>query len=158
MEGEEADVMMLTSDDMIPCMEGYDDIIFQGFQHCFPEFDGGIKFNDGLRPEGDPLMVMPVLGSKLYKAIGYFYCPEYTSLYCDNDLTNICAGLEKFVIAKICIIRHEWIPGNHPDADEMHKEQDSTEMYIKDKAVFDKRITEGFDLERIREALEGQKV
>ena len=27
MEGESADVMLLTSDDMIPCLEGYDDIM-----------------------------------------------------------------------------------------------------------------------------------
>jgi len=158
MEGEEFDVALLTSDDMIPCLEGYDDIIFQGFQQCFPDFDGGIKFNDGLRPVDDPLMTLPVLGGKLYKAMGYFYHSEYVSLYADNDTTNICAGLGKFVIAKICIIRHEWIPGNHPDADEMHQEQESPELYAKDKAEFEKRGTEGFDLERIREALEGQKV
>jgi len=158
MEGESADVMLLTSDDMIPCLEGYDDIIFQGFEHVFPDFDGAIKFHDGLRPVEDLLMTLPVIGGKLYEAIGSFYHPEYESIYADNDMTAICAQLNKLSVASICIIRHEWVPGNHPDADELHQLQESPELYAKDKAIYDKRTESGFGLEKIRKALEGQTV
>jgi len=53
---ENADVLLLASDDMIPQIKGYDDIIFKEFELYFPSFDGAIKFNDGLR--SDDLMTL----------------------------------------------------------------------------------------------------
>ena len=48
LEGENGDVLLLASDDMVPVMMGYDKIIFAAFQQVFPKFDGAIKFWDGL--------------------------------------------------------------------------------------------------------------
>ena len=35
LEGETGDILVLTSDDMVPCMEGWDDIIAMGFDQVF---------------------------------------------------------------------------------------------------------------------------
>ena len=43
LEGESADVLMLISDDMIPQMANYDEIIFDAYADTYPDFDGGIK-------------------------------------------------------------------------------------------------------------------
>jgi len=157
MDGEKADVYLLTSDDMIPCAEGYDDIIFAAFEHCFPEFDGAVKFNDGLRPANDPLMTLPIIGKRLYEAMGNFYHPEYVSLYADNDTTRICAGLEKFAMSDFCIIRHEWVPGDHPDADELHQEQESPDLYEKDKSIYEDRLKNNFDIDTVKKKMDSAK-
>jgi hypothetical protein len=156
MDGESADVMLLTSDDMIPTTKGYDDIIFSGFKEYFPDFDGAIKFYDGLRPPNDALMTLPIIGRKLYEAMGNFYYPGYESLYADNDTTHICAMLNKFVVSQMCIIKHEWVQGDHPDADELHQLQESPEMYQKDLEVFNSRKANNFNIETIRNRLNPQ--
>ena len=46
LEGESGDILVLISDDMTPCFEGYDDIIAMGFEQVFPDYIGAIKFND----------------------------------------------------------------------------------------------------------------
>ena len=49
MEGEDADVLLVASDDMNPVRRGYDQVIFDAFEHAFPDFFGAIKFWDGNR-------------------------------------------------------------------------------------------------------------
>ena len=36
LEGEKGDILVLVSDDMTPCLEGWDDIIAEGFNQMFP--------------------------------------------------------------------------------------------------------------------------
>lgn len=153
MENETGDILILSSDDMIPCLEGYDDIISQGFDDCFPDYVGAIKFNDGLRPESDLLMTLPVMGFPLYEAIGYLYHPDYTSIYCDNEMTSVCAKLKKLAISPVCLIRHEWIHGHNPNADALHQRNESVEMYQKDGAVFNERMKLDFEVDKVKERL-----
>lgn len=156
LEGEHGDILILTSDDMIPCLEEYDDIIVKGFEQCFPDYCGAIKFNDGLRPSEDLLMTLPVLGFPLYEAMGYLYHPDYESLYCDNEMTNVCAKLNRLAISSICIIRHEWVQGTHPNADELHRKQESRDQYQKDGVVFQRRMENDFEFERVKSDLDAK--
>ena len=153
LENETGDILVLTSDDMIPCLEGYDDIISQGFDQCYPDYVGAIKFNDGLRPKEDLLMTLPVMGFPLYEAIGYLYHPDYTSIYCDNEMTSVCAKMNKLAISPTCIIRHEWIHGNDPTADALHQRNESSEMYQKDGAVYNERMKIDFEVDKVKERL-----
>ena len=59
LEDETGDVLLVTSDDMIPAAMNYDAIIADGFKEIFPNYDGAIKFNDGLR--NDALMTLPCM-------------------------------------------------------------------------------------------------
>lgn len=156
LDDETGDVLLVASDDMVPVMEEYDDIIYQAFQKTFPDYDGAVKFNDGLR--NDMLMTLPCLGWKLYKAIGHVYHPDYTSLYCDNEQTQVCYMLNKLAATPTCIINHQWVPGNHELADELHKRNENPEMYAKDKVVFDERAKIMFDIDKVRENLEALEV
>jgi hypothetical protein len=137
LENEEADVLLVASDDMIPQIQNYDDIIFQSFNHVFPNFDGAIKFNDGLR--NDDLMTLCVMGWPLYKQFGYIYHPEYTSVYADTEQTLVLKKIKKYAISDICIIRHAWTPAPW---DELHARNENSEMYSKDKEVFDRHMKE----------------
>jgi hypothetical protein len=146
MDGAEGDVLLLISDDMFPVQEDYDDIIYRTYQNTFPDYDGAIKFNDGIRK--DPLMTLPCLGWKLYERFGYIYHPDYTSVFCDNEQTSACMLMGKFAVSDICIAKHLWIPGNHDQADELHQRNDSGEMYEKDGKVFEERKNNNFGVLR----------
>jgi hypothetical protein len=146
MEGETSDVMMLISDDMVLQQEGYDDIILTDFNNVFPDFDGGIKYNDGFRPIQDPLMTLPVIGGKVFEQWGYFYHPDYTSVYCDNEMTEALIRMKKFAMSPVCISKHEWT--NEP-FDELHARNENQEMYRIDKEVFDRRKEQNFGVENV---------
>ena len=144
LEGVDGDVLLLASDDMVPVQMGYDDIIFSAFQHTFPDFDGAIKFWDGLRPKEDPLMTLTVMGFPLYKQFGYIYNPEYKSLYCDNEQTQVCAALNKLRRCDLCIVQHQW-SGEPWDA--LHARNENAEMYGVDGETFKRRAANKFDME-----------
>jgi len=144
LENESADVLMLVSDDMIPQAKNYDDIIFELFSKAFPNFDGGIKFHDGLR--NDILMTLPILGWKLYEKFGYIYHPEYTSLYCDTEQTISLQMMGKLGISDICLAKHEW---TSEPFDDLHARNENADMYQKDGAVFERRKMKDFDVRKV---------
>tara|TARA_R100000458_G_C8272613_1_gene247473 strand:+ start:1714 stop:2439 length:726 start_codon:yes stop_codon:yes gene_type:complete len=149
MEGEEFDILLLFSDDMIPQIENYDDIIVQNMEHHYPDCDGALNFNDGLRPDWPRIMTLAILSRPIYESMGHIYNPEYKSVYADDEQTTVCRLLGKLTNLDLCIIRHEWLPGNHPDADEMHAEQESPEMYAYDRAIFERRMSENFGIDPV---------
>lgn len=146
LEGEEGDIIILVSDDMIPCFEGWDEIIVQGFEQLYPDMVGAIKFFDGLRPKEDILMTLPVLGWGLYEKFGYIYHPDYTSLYCDNEMTMVCHSLNKLAISPLCLFRHEW---THKPFDDLHARNENKQMYEVDGKVFEERKKRNFDIEQL---------
>lgn len=157
LEEETGDILVLISDDMIPCLEGWDDIIAEGFRQLFPDFHGAIKFNDGLRPKEDLLMTLPVLGFPLYEAMGYVYHPDYTSLYCDTEMTALFAKMNVLATSPTCIIRHAWVPGDHPEADALHQRNENAEMYGKDGAIYQERMKNDFDMNKVKERLDAKR-
>ena len=146
LEGVDGDVLLLASDDMVPVQMGYDDIIFGAFSQAFPDFDGAIKFWDGLRPKEDPLMTLTVMGFPLYKQFGYIYNPEYKSLYCDNEQTQVCATLNKLRRCDLCIIQHQW---TGEAFDSLHARNENPEMYGVDGETFKRRGANKFDMEEM---------
>lgn len=103
----EWDIVVLVSDDMIPQVKGWDDVIRNHMLAKFPDTDGILWFNDGF--QGDSLNTLCVFGRKMYESFGYIYNPEYKSLFCDTELTDLCKGklAKKCVYVPYCIIRHE---------------------------------------------------
>ena len=144
MEGVDGDVLLLASDDMMPVQMGYDEVIFQVFAHSYPNFDGAVKFWDGLRPKEDALMTLTCMGFPLYKQFGYIYNPEYKSLYCDNEQTQVCNALGKLVRCDICIIQHQW---THEPFDTLHARNENAEMYNVDRETHERRTANKFDME-----------
>jgi hypothetical protein len=143
LEGVDGNVLMLASDDMVPVQQNYDDFIFQAFSMTYPDFDGAIKFWDGFRPKNDPLMTLPVLGFPLYRKFGYIYHPDYTSLYCDSEQSEVCRMLGKLSVCDVCIMQHQWTPSHF---DILHARNETSEMYTLDGGVYERRKRAGFDL------------
>lgn len=106
MEGVEFDVVLLASDDMIPQVDAYDDIIMQAYALHYPDYSGAIWFNDGR--VGTALCTLSILGKQLYDRFGYIYHPQYKSLWCDNEFHDVCHSWGKMTYVDHVIIRHAW--------------------------------------------------
>lgn len=101
------DIVVLVSDDMIPQVSGWDDVIRSHMMSRFPDTNGILWFNDGHQAE--KLNTLCIYGRRIYQEFGYIYQPEYKSLFCDTELTDRCRGdlKDRCLYVPYCIIRHE---------------------------------------------------
>lgn len=79
-------VMLVASDDHIPVVQGYDKIILDHMAEHFPDTDGSLWFDDVRQPA---INFVPIIGKAYYDRYGYVYHPEYISLWCDNEQTEV---------------------------------------------------------------------
>lgn len=101
------DIVVLVSDDMIPQIKGYDDVIRNHMMARFPDTNGILWFNDGY--QGDKLNTLTIFGRKMYESFGFLYHPSYKSLFCDTELTDQCRSshMDRTLYIPYPIIRHE---------------------------------------------------
>ena len=118
------DIVVLVSDDMIPQVKGYDDIIRSKMT---PDRDRIIWVNDGT--QGYKLNTLSIMGKTMYDSFGYLYHPSYKSLFCDNEFTDLCKGdlASKCSYIEEILIRHE-----HPTTG--YKEWDT--LYVQNQKFF----------------------
>ena len=103
----EWDILVLISDDMIPEVRGYDNIIRDNMKQHYPDTDGVLWFFDGWRRD---LNTLCILGRKYYDRFGYIYNPEYKSFWSDAEFTDVGNMLGRQTFIDNIIIRHL-----HPD-------------------------------------------
>ena len=149
------DIILLASDDMIPVVSGYDDIICRDMETHFPDTDGVLHYNDGFSGQGN-LITLSILGKKYFDRFGYIYNPEYQSVFSDDEFTQIARILNKVVYSDRCIIQHQWvgipyvrasrgeIPANEVQRDALHERNESQKMYDYDRAIYEKNKAKNF--------------
>jgi hypothetical protein len=150
-------VILLASDDMIPIVSGYDDIICKDMARHFPDTDGVLHYNDGFSGQ-DKLITLSILGMKYFNRFGYLYNPEYKSVFCDDEFTQVARLLNKVVYSDRCIIQHQWVGipysmaangklnPNEIRRDFLHERNESQEMYSHDRPIFERRKAENFGI------------
>jgi hypothetical protein len=136
------DIILLASDDMIPQVKGYDEIIVNKMLENYPDTDGVLWFNDGY--QGNKLNTLCILGKKYYERFGYIYFPEYKSTWCDNEFMSVANLLGKQTYFNEVIIKHE-----HPDwgfggQDDIHKKNHIDLSY--DMNLYNNRKLINFEL------------
>jgi len=137
------DIVVLISDDMIPQIKGYDNIIESEMRNNYPNTDGCLWFNDGYVE--DRLCTLSILGKKYYQRFGYIYHPEYVSMWCDNELTEVGKMLNKIKYDDRVIIKHEhpaWNKSVEKDANYLENEP----YYDIDKSVYIRRKLVNFNI------------
>jgi hypothetical protein len=105
------DILCCHSDDMAFILAGYDDVIRQ---HCGE--DDFVHFPDGYANQ--KLCTYAIMGVKYYKRFGYIYNPDYKSLWCDNEQTEVAKKLNRYKYVNDHILQHRH-PANgfgKPDA------------------------------------------
>tara|TARA_Y100001938_G_C8082580_1_gene430054 strand:- start:762 stop:1472 length:711 start_codon:yes stop_codon:yes gene_type:complete len=143
------DIVICASDDMVPKAYSWDQRIVEAMQDHFPSLDGCVHFNDG-NTNGD-LITFSILGRKLYEYFGYIYHPDYKSLYCDDEFTQVvkAMGKEKYIDNVIITHEHYSVEGteNHGDVDFAARK--TLHYSGRDQLVFNKRKEMGFPKHRI---------
>lgn len=136
------DIILLASDDMIPQLYGWDQIIIDEMHSRYPDLDGVLWFNDG--HVGQRLNTLVCCGRTYYKRFGYLYNPVYNAFWCDNEFMDVANILGKQTYIDRVIIEHQ-----HPIW--MGKGQDRLNMrdnqyYNSDEAIYHERKQRNFDL------------
>jgi len=129
----EWDIVVLVSDDMVPQVKGYDDIIRNHMVTRYPDTNGIVWVNDGT--QGSKLNTITIMGRVMYNSFGYLYHPAYKSLFCDTEFTDLCKGslASKTTYIPQVLIRHEHPGTGFPEKyDQLYLKNQtywSTDMY-----------------------------
>lgn len=139
-----ADIIVLVSDDMIPQVRGFDDVMVRDMKTHFPDYDGMLNYNDGFRNDWPNICTLTVYGMKYYRRFGYIYNAEYESVYADNEQTRVGRMLGRIRDIDNVLIRHEW---NKPEYnDDLRVRTENPSSYEKDRKTFEEREKRNFDL------------
>ncbi|MGC9260012.1 MAG: glycosyltransferase [Phycisphaerae bacterium] len=138
--GMEPDVLILASDDMIPQVPHWDDIIAMTMAQKFPAMDGALHFDDGYIGS-NRLITLSIMGWNLYRRFGYVYHPAYGSMFCDNEFTDVVRHIGKYHYESRVLFRHCHV-GRQPDALFVRNQQ----WWDADKAMYELRTATGLGL------------
>lgn len=135
------DILIYLSDDF-DCPDGWVELIER-------EFDGVtkpmlLKVDDCLQNFNVPVLTCPIMNRALYERLGYFWHPEYKSMFVDEDLYWTCKNNGWLKLAPHLKFPHNHVSiGKAPD-DETYRR--SAANWDQGKAVFARRKKEGFPL------------
>lgn len=161
---DDFDVLLVGSDDMIPQVKGFDQIILDDMKATYPDGDGCLWYHTEdhqkelfkrhrrqILPSSREfyqkwICMLPIMGKAYYKRFNYVYHPSYKSFWCDNEQTEVAVKLNKITYLHKQIIKH-----THPSWDASGKDD---ELYSRnninwgyDQNNFRKRKSRGFPID-----------
>lgn len=132
------DILVNMSDDMVFTKKGFDDIIRES---CEDKKEGHLlHFPDGKTP----IVTLAIMDRAFYDRFGYIYNPEYKSLFCDNEQTDVAKRIGAYKLVAEDIFTHM-----HPahGLAKMDAQYQHTESFFQhDKGVYESRKARNFDL------------
>lgn len=116
------DILILASDDMLPIVVGYDDIIVNDFvslnkQYKYNPYDFAIWYFDGYRKD---LCTLAVMGRLYEERFGYIYHQSYKSLWADNEFTEVGIKNNRLMKLNTCVIKHDHYENTNGTIDELY--------------------------------------
>ena len=143
LQNVEFDVLLLASDDMVPIVYGYDAYIINTFKNKLNyNTDYVLWFNDGF--QGNNLNTLSIIGKKFYDRFGYIYNPEYKSLFCDLEFTQVLRKTGRFIYFDDIVIKHKQYSIINEEPDNLYIE--NNKFYDYDLQIFNKRQSLNFNL------------
>ncbi len=134
---EEYNIILITSDDMLPVIDNYDLVIAYCMLKNFPDYDGMLHFRDG-NHYSLKFSTYPIIGKKFYLRLGYAYYPGYVSFFCDNEITEIAQQMKKIKEYDTIILRHMYpISLKEHQLDSLY--QRNRAFAYRDKELFEER-------------------
>jgi hypothetical protein len=137
------DVLIASSDDMVPKVENYDEIIINNMKANFPDFDGILNYHDGFY--GHQLNTIPIIGKRFYEKFNYIYYPEYWSVCCDVELTIVSRLINKEACFDQVLFQHQH-PCHGFKGDALYQYNESSKFYSHDRPLLYKRMAQNFGL------------
>lgn len=130
------EILCAHSDDMVFIQQGFDNIIRENIEN------GLLHLPDGFTNER--LCTYPIMHVDYYKQFGYIYHPDYKSLWCDNEQTEVAKKSYRYKYVSEQIFEHRHPSNGNAKKDEQYK---ITEKFNSvDKATYQRRKKVNFDL------------
>lgn len=132
----EFDILCNFSDDMIFTVKGFDNIIRDLFTKHFPNGDGFLHLNDG--HQGENVSTMSIMDRKYYERDRYIYHPEFKSLWCDVEATEVAWMRGCYAYEPIVLFDHLHPAWGLAPNDKQYLASEAPEMWHYDKAVIER--------------------
>lgn len=133
------DILIYFSDDF-KCPENWD-LSLEGLNTKDPML---WKVDDCLQKFNIAVLTIPIMNMALYKKLGYFWHPEYKSMFVDEDLYWTCKNNNWLTLHPDLKFPHEHPCNGLSENDETYKK--SAANWDQGKSVFAKRKLENFPL------------
>lgn len=134
-------ILIYLSDDF-KCPENWDMLLAERF--------AGVKtpmllqVRDGINEFGTACLTIPVMNRLLYKKLGYFWHPNYRSMFVDNDLFHTCQNNNWLTGAPDLVFEHEhWVNKKAP-VDETYTKSEANWKH--GEKLFNERKAQNFPL------------
>jgi hypothetical protein len=139
------DILINFSDDMAFTWPGFDVRIIEDFKKHFPDGDGFVHYPDGSEC-GKILATMSIMDRRYYYRTRYIYHPDYTSLWCDNEATEVARKLNRYAYIDFSLFEHRHPAHGKAPADAQYRHTES--FFHIDNAVYVRRETINFEIEK----------
>ena len=130
------DLLINMSDDMIFTVKGFDNIIRELFTKHFPNGDGFLHLNDG--HQGENVSTMSIMDRKYYERDRYIYHPEFKSLWCDVEATEVAWMRGCYAYEPIVLFDHLHPAWGLAPNDKQYLASEAPEMWHYDKAIIER--------------------
>lgn len=135
------DILLYLSDDF-KCPENWGQLIIKEFEGVTEPML--LKVDDCLQRFDAPVLTIPIMNRALYDKLGYFWYPEYKSMFVDEDLYWTAKKLGALKLAPHLKFPHEHVSVGKAHDDETYRR--SAANWEQGKALFAKRKAAGFPL------------
>lgn len=133
------DILIYLSDDF-DCPENWGPLVLKEFEGV--EGPCLLKVDDCLQPFHAPVLTIPIMNRALYERLGYFWHPEYKSMFVDTDLFEVCKKNSWIKNAPHLKFPHNHVSVGKAQDDETYRR--SAANWDQGKAVFARRKAQGF--------------
>jgi len=138
-QGSKGDILIYLSDDF-DCPSNWGLSVLK-------EFEGEdrpllLKVDDCLQKFEVPVLTIPMMNRSLYERLGYFWHPEYKSMWVDCDLFETVKRIGALKNAQHLKFEHQHVSVGKAQDDETYR--NSAKNWDQGKAVFAKRKAAGF--------------
>lgn len=133
LKNQEFDVLVLIADDMIPIIKDYDILISESIDNSGHGLDCTVHFYTARW--ADLLDIWCVMGREYYDRFGYIYHPDYKSICCDNEYTEVSKILNKNVFISKSPFTHEWKHGDETEVRNWWFNSEDSQVYETRKLI-----------------------
>lgn len=133
------DILVYLSDDF-KCPDNWGQLILEQFKDVTAPLL--IKVDDGYQVFGKDVLTIPIMNRALYEKLGYFFHPEYRSMFVDQHLYHTVNNVGAIRFCPHLIFPHEHYCNGKSKIDETYKR--SNMNWDSGKALYAKHKSEGF--------------
>ena len=132
------DILIYLSDDF-KCPENWGELLVREFEEDRPML---VKVDDCLQRFDVPVLTIPIMNRALYERLGYFWCPQYRSMFVDEDLYWTARKLNALKLAPHLAFPHEHPANGKAPDDETYRR--SAANWDQGYSAFQLRKAQGF--------------